>query len=143
LPELFEICLRINKKMENSILVIDDNKDIRENTAELLELAGYKTFMAENGRKGVELALQEKPSLIICDIMMPELDGYGVLYLIRKNPQTENIPLIFLTAKEGRNDLRKGLAMGADNYIPKPYEEMELLSAVDIGLKKVTSQHLA
>jgi CheY-like chemotaxis protein len=99
--------------------------------------------MAENGRKGVELALQEKPSLIICDIMMPELDGYGVLYLIRKNPQTENIPLIFLTAKEGRNDLRKGLAMGADNYIPKPYEEMELLSAVDIGLKKVTSQHLA
>jgi CheY-like chemotaxis protein len=143
LPELFEICLRINKKMENSILVIDDNKDIRENTAELLELAGYKTFMAENGRKGVELALQEKPSLIICDIMMPELDGYGVLYLIRKNPQTENIPLIFLTAKEGRNDLRKGLAMGADNYIPKPYEEMELLSAVDIGLKKVTSPHLA
>jgi CheY-like chemotaxis protein len=129
--------------MENSILVIDDNKDIRENTAELLELAGYKTFMAENGRKGVELALQEKPSLIICDIMMPELDGYGVLYLIRKNPQTENIPLIFLTAKEGRNDLRKGLAMGADNYIPKPYEEMELLSAVDIGLKKVSSQHLA
>jgi CheY-like chemotaxis protein len=129
--------------MENSILVIDDNKDIRENTAELLELAGYKTFMAENGRKGVELALQEKPSLIICDIMMPELDGYGVLYLIRKNPQTENIPLIFLTAKEGRNDLRKGLAMGADNYIPKPYEEMELFSAVDIGLKKVSSQHLA
>lgn len=143
MPEPFEICLRNNKKMENSILVIDDNKDIRENTAELLELAGYKTFMAENGRKGVELALQEKPSLIICDIMMPELDGYGVLYLIRKNPQTENIPLIFLTAKEGRNDLRKGLAMGADNYIPKPYEEMELLSAVDIGLKKVSSQHLA
>ena len=64
--------------MENSILVIDDNKDILENTAEILELAGYKTFMAENGRKGVELAMQEKPSLILCDIMMPELDGYEI-----------------------------------------------------------------
>lgn len=129
--------------MENSILVIDDNKDILENTAEILELAGYKTFMAENGRKGVELAMQEKPSLILCDIMMPELDGYDVLHLIRKNPQTENIPLIFLTAIGGRNDLRKGMAMGADDYIPKPYEEIELLSAVDIGLKKAAPQHLA
>ena len=107
-------------KMKNSILVIDDNKDIRENTAEFLELAGYKTFMAENGRKGVELALQEKPSLIICDIMMPELDGYGVLHLIRSNPQTENIPLIFLSAKSDRNESRKGMSMGADEYIPKP-----------------------
>jgi CheY-like chemotaxis protein len=128
--------------MENSILVIDDNKDILENTAEILELAGYKTFMAENGRKGVELAMQEKPSLILCDIMMPELDGYDVLHLIRKNPQTENIPLIFLTAIGGRNDLHKGMAMGADDYIPKPYEEIELLSAVDMGLKKV-ARHLA
>jgi CheY-like chemotaxis protein len=129
--------------MENSILVIDDNKDIRENTAEMLELAGYKTLMAENGRKGVELALQENPSLIICDIMMPELDGYGVLHLIRKNPQTENIPLIFLTAKGDRNDLRKGMALGADDYIPKPYEERELLNAVNTGLKKIALQHHA
>ncbi|HEY4966769.1 MAG TPA: response regulator, partial [Puia sp.] len=75
--------------MNASILVIDDNKDIRENTAEILDLAGYKTFAAENGKKGVEIALREKPSLIVCDIMMPELDGYGVLHLIRKNSETE------------------------------------------------------
>ena len=71
--------------MSASILVIEDNKDIRENTAEILDLAGYKTFVAENGKKGMEIALKENPSLIICDIMMPELDGYGVLHLIRKN----------------------------------------------------------
>jgi CheY-like chemotaxis protein len=75
-----------------SILVIDDNSDIRENTAEILDLAGYKTFTAENGKAGVEVALREKPDLIVCDIMMPELDGYGVLHLLKKNTQTENIP---------------------------------------------------
>ena len=85
--------------MDRKILVIDDNNDIRENTAEILELAGYKTITAENGKKGVELALSEKPALIICDIMMPELDGYGVLHLLRKNDETQNIPFIFLTAK--------------------------------------------
>ena len=79
----------------NSILVIDDNADIRENTAEILELAGYKTFTAENGKQGVEVALKEKPTVIVCDIMMPELDGYGVLHLLRKNTETQNIPFIF------------------------------------------------
>jgi len=121
--------------MENSILVIDDNADIRENTAEILELAGYKTFMAENGKKGVELARLEKPSLIICDIMMPGLDGYGVLSLIRKNPQTENIPVIFLSAKSLSKDFQKGVVTEADEYISKPYEEAELLHAVAMGLK--------
>ena len=85
-----------------TILIIDDHNDIRENTAEILALAGYKTFTAENGKRGVEMALAEKPDLIVCDIMMPELDGYGVLHLLRKNPETENIPLIFLTAKAER-----------------------------------------
>jgi DNA-binding response OmpR family regulator len=122
--------------MTNSILVIDDNKDIRENTAEILDLAGYKTFMAENGRSGVEIALKEKPSIIICDIMMPELDGYGVLHLLRKNPETQNIPFIFLTAKTERSDFRKGMEMGADDYITKPFEDIELLNAVEIRLKK-------
>jgi|SRR5450432_697591 CRP-like cAMP-binding protein/FixJ family two-component response regulator len=122
--------------MPASILVIDDNKDIRENTAEILDLAGYKTFMAENGKKGVELALKERPSIIICDIMMPELDGYGVLHLVRKNPETENTPFIFLTAKTERNDFRKGMEMGADDYITKPFEDIELLNAVEIRLKK-------
>lgn len=122
--------------MASTILVIDDNKDIRENTAEILELAGYLTLMAENGKKGMEIAVREKPSIIVCDIMMPELDGYGVLHLLRKNPETEHIPFIFLTAKTERNDLRKGMEMGADDYITKPFEDIELLNAVEIRLKK-------
>ena len=124
--------------MKATILVIDDNKDIRENTAEILDLAGYKTFMAENGKKGVEIALKENPSLIVCDIMMPELDGYGVLHLIRKNEGTEQIPFIFLTAKTERTDFRKGMEMGADDYITKPFEDIELLNAVEIRLKKAS-----
>ncbi len=71
-----------------SVLIIEDNNDIRENTAEILELAGYKTFTAENGKKGVDIASREKPAVIVCDIMMPELDGYGVLHLLRKNVET-------------------------------------------------------
>ena len=91
--------------MTNSILVIDDNKDIRENTAEILDLAGYKTFMAENGRSGVEIALKEKPSIIVCDIMMPELDGYGVLHLLRKNPETQTYPFHFSDSKNRKKRL--------------------------------------
>src|SRR6478609_1833847 len=119
-----------------SILVIEDNKDLRENTAEILDLAGYKTFTAENGKKGVDIAVKEKPDVIICDIMMPELDGYGVLHLLRKNPDTQAIPFIFLTAKTERSDFRKGMEMGADDYITKPFEDIELLSAVETRLKK-------
>ena len=119
-----------------SILVIDDNADIRENTAEILELAGYKVSTAENGKKGVELALKNKPDVIVCDIMMPELDGYGVLHLLRKNPESQNIPFIFLTAKTERSDLRKGMEMGADDYITKPFDDIELLNAVEARLKK-------
>src|SRR5450631_1817216 len=122
--------------MASTILVIDDNKDIRENTAEILELAGYTTMVAENGKKGVEIATSEKPSIIVCDIMMPELDGYGVLHLLRKNPETEHIPFIFLTAKTERTDFRKGMEMGADDYITKPFEDIELLNAVEIRIKK-------
>src|SRR5215203_3594957 len=122
--------------MEKTILVIDDNKDIRENTAEILELAGYKTFTAENGKKGVEAATKEKPDLIVCDIMMPELDGYGVLHLLRKNADTQKIPFIFLTAKTERSDFRKGMEMGADDYVTKPFEDIELLNAIDVRLKK-------
>jgi CRP-like cAMP-binding protein len=119
-----------------SVLVIDDNTDIRENTAEILELAGYKTFTAENGKKGVEIALKERPDVIICDIMMPELDGYGVLHLLRMKPETENIPFIFLTAKTERTDFRKGMEMGADDYVTKPFDELELLKAIEIRLRK-------
>lgn len=119
-----------------SVLVIDDNQNIRENTAEIMELAGYKTLTAENGKKGVELAMKEKPDVIICDIMMPELDGYGVLHLLRKNAETQHIPFIFLTAKTERSDFRKGMEMGADDFVTKPFEEIELLNAVEIRLKK-------
>jgi len=121
---------------QKTILIIDDHADIRENTAEILDLAGYKTCTAENGKKGMEQALREKPDLIICDIMMPELDGYGVLHLLRKNPETEDIPLIFLTAKAERTDMRKGMEMGADDYVTKPFEELELLNAIESRLQK-------
>lgn len=119
-----------------SILVIDDNADIRDNTAEILDLAGYKTFTAENGKKGVEVALKEKPDVIVCDIMMPELDGYGVLHLVRRNPDIQHIPFIFLTAKTERSDFRKGMGLGADDYITKPFEDIELLNAIEVRLKK-------
>ena len=119
-----------------SVLVIDDNPDIRENTAEILELAGYKTLTAENGKKGVEIALNEKPDVIVCDIMMPDLDGYGVLHLLKKNESTGQIPFVFLTAKTERSDFRKGMEMGADDYITKPFEDIELLNAIEVRLKK-------
>jgi len=118
------------------LLLIEDNNEIRENTAEILELAGYKVRTAENGKIGVELALQEKPDLIICDIMMPVLDGYGVLHLMNKNPGLTGIPLIFLTAKAERSDFRKGMEMGADDYITKPFSDIELLNAIESRLKK-------
>jgi CRP-like cAMP-binding protein/CheY-like chemotaxis protein len=126
------------------ILVIDDNTAIRENTAEILSLAGYKTYTAENGKIGVETALRELPDLIVCDIMMPELDGYGVLHLLKKNTPTEHIPFIFLTAKTERTDFRKGMEMGADDYITKPFDDLELLKAIEIRLKKmeiITAQY--
>lgn len=122
--------------MAKTILVIDDNNDLRENTAEILELAGYKTLTAENGKRGVEVATKEKPDVIVCDIMMPELDGYGVLHLLRKNPDTQNIPFIFLTAKTERSDFRKGMEMGADDYVTKPFEDIELLNAIEVRMKK-------
>ncbi len=118
------------------ILVIDDNHDIRDNTGEILELSGYKVFTAENGKKGVDIAIKEKPDVIVCDIMMPELDGYGVLHLVRKNPDMQDTPFIFLTAKTERSDQRKGMEMGADDYITKPFEDIELLNAVETRLKK-------
>ena len=118
------------------LLVIDDHDDIRENIAEILGLAGYEVFTAENGKRGVETALKENPELVICDIMMPELDGYGVLHLLRKNEATVNTLFIFLTAKTERTDFRKGMEMGADDYITKPFDDIELLNAIEIRLKK-------
>ena len=118
------------------ILLIEDNKDVRENTAEILELANYTVTQAENGKQGVEFAQKNRPDLIICDIMMPVLDGYGVIHLLNKNPVTASIPFIFLTAKSERLDFRKGMEMGADDYITKPFDDIELLKAVESRIYK-------
>jgi CRP-like cAMP-binding protein/CheY-like chemotaxis protein len=119
-----------------TILLIEDNADVRENTAEILELASYKVLQAENGKIGVEMAQKNIPDLIICDIMMPVLDGYGVIHLLNKSADTASIPFIFLTAKSERLDYRKGMEMGADDYITKPFDDVELLRAVESRLKK-------
>ena len=120
----------------NKILLIEDNLEMRENTTEILELANYDVISCENGKQGVDLAKKELPDLIICDVMMPELDGYGVLYLLSKDPKTAVIPFIFLTAKSEKGDFRKGMQLGADDYLTKPYEEMDLLNAIESRLKK-------
>ena len=118
------------------ILLIEDNPDVRENTAEILTLANYHVVVAENGKIGVELVLQEKPDIIICDIMMPGLDGYGVLHILSQKPETANIPFIFLTAKTEKTDVRKGMNLGADDYLTKPFDDTELLNAIETRLKR-------
>lgn len=118
------------------ILLIEDNTEIRENTAEILELAGYTVATAPNGKIGVDLATKEIPDMIICDIMMPELDGYGVLHILSRKPATAAIPFIFLTAKTEKADIRKGMTLGADDYLTKPFDDTELLNAVEARFKK-------
>jgi CRP-like cAMP-binding protein len=119
------------------ILLIEDNAEVRENTSEILQLANYQVYTAENGKIGVELAQQIRPDLIICDIMMPELDGYGVLHILSKKPETASIPFIFLTAKTEKTDIRKGMSLGADDYLTKPFDDSDLLNAVESRLNRV------
>jgi CRP-like cAMP-binding protein len=133
-----------------TVLIIEDNDDIREGTTEILEMAGFKVFEAVDGKLGVDQALKHKPNIILCDIMMPNLDGYGVLFLLGKHPETANIPFIFLTAKAERADMRKAMEMGADDYLTKPFDDVELLNAIETRLKKKdqhgeirTNQHLS
>ncbi|WP_420318548.1 response regulator [Ekhidna sp.] len=121
---------------KHRILVIEDQEDVRENIVELLELSNYQVESAPNGKEGIKKALESPPDLILCDIMMPEMDGYEVLYLLTKNPSTASLPFIFLTAKAEKSDFRKGMNMGADDYITKPFEEMELLGAIERRLEK-------
>jgi DNA-binding response OmpR family regulator len=118
------------------ILLIEDNDDIRNNTAEILSLSGYEVIAADNGKAGIEKAIEHIPDLIICDIMMPLLDGYGVLHAINKNEAIKNVPFIFLTARAERSDFRKGMELGADDYLTKPFDGTELLNAVDSRLRK-------
>ena len=118
------------------ILVIEDTLEVRENLCEILELDGFESIAAANGKEGVQLAISEQPDLIICDIMMPELDGFGVLSILSKNKNTTHIPFIFLTAKSDVRDLRKGMGLGADDYITKPFEDADLFEAIEVRLKK-------
>jgi DNA-binding response OmpR family regulator len=119
-----------------TILLIEDDADVRDNTAEILELAHYRVLKAENGKVGVDLARKERPDLVLCDIMMPQLDGYGVLHMLGRSPETAEVPFIFLTAKAERTDVRKGMELGADDYLTKPFEESELLNAIEGRLKR-------
>lgn len=118
------------------ILIIEDNNDVRENLKEILELSNYEVAEAINGKAGVEQAFAELPDMILCDIMMPELDGYGVLHILSRDRRTADIPFIFLSAKAERDDFRKGMSLGADDYITKPFDDMALLATIEGRLKK-------
>jgi CheY-like chemotaxis protein len=125
-----------------TVLLIDDNREVRETTQEILELADYIVTTAENGKEGVGIAKANAPDIIICDIMMPELDGYGVLQILSRNPATSTIPFIFLTAKADKTDFRKGMNLGADDYLTKPFEELELIQTIEARLAKSQSLKL-
>ena len=118
------------------ILIIEDNADVRENLAEILELSNYQTITAENGKIGVDKALRELPDLILCDVMMPELDGFGVLHILGRNHKTADIPFVFLTAKSEKEDFRRGMSLGADDYIVKPFDDEQLMQTIEARLRK-------
>ena len=120
------------------VLLIEDDRVLRDNTAELLELAKYKVLAASNGKKGIVSARQFRPDVIVCDIMMPEMDGYRVLETLATDPDMCQIPFIFLSAKTERKDVRKGMELGADDYITKPFEEEELLGAIESRLARAS-----
>ncbi|MDX1362880.1 MAG: response regulator [Arenibacter latericius] len=120
-----------------TILLIEDDKALRENTEELLMLADYSVITAYNGRVGITMAKEHLPDIVVCDIMMPEIDGYGVLQELSTDENTKQIPFIFLSAKTENKEIRKGMAMGADDYLTKPFEEEDLINAIESRLAKV------
>lgn len=122
----------------HTILVIEDNQEMAENIVDILELGNYHVLSALNGKIGVAKAQKHLPDLVVCDVMMPELDGYGVLHILSKDPATANIPLIFLTAKADRSDFKTGINLGADDYITKPFDGSVLLKVIETRLKKRT-----
>lgn len=123
----------------SKILVIEDEESVRDNLLDLLEAENFKTVTAANGKIGLEMAMSEYPDLIICDMMMPELDGYGVLKALRQEPLMSTIPFIFLTANAAKSDFREGMNMGADDYLTKPFTRAELLSAILNKLEKYSN----
>ena len=118
------------------ILVIEDEPEMRRNITTILRLEGFQPIAAENGRVGAEIATKEKPDLVLCDVMMPELDGYGVIKALHNDPATMNIPFIFLTAKGERTDIRSGMNLGADDYLTKPIDKADLLRAIKTRLSR-------
>ncbi|MBD0394142.1 MAG: response regulator [Microcoleus sp. C1-bin4] len=118
------------------ILVIEDEESIRENILDLLEAENFEGIGAINGKVGIKLASEQIPDLILCDMMMPEVDGHGVLKALRSEPLTATIPFIFLTAKADKSDIRTGMELGADDYITKPCTPQELLKAIAIRIEK-------
>jgi DNA-binding response OmpR family regulator len=120
----------------HKVLLIEDDTAVRENTAELIELSGYEVITAPNGKIGVSTAKNTLPDIIICDIMMPEMDGYGVIKELSSDLSTKHIPFIFLSAKTEHKDIRKGMDLGADDYLTKPFEEQDLFSAIESRLAK-------
>lgn len=124
----------------NKILVIEDEPEMRRNLLTVLRLENYQPLGAENGRVGLEVVARERPDLILCDVMMPELDGHGVLQALRADAATAAIPFIFLTAKGEKTDLRNGMNLGADDYLTKPVACADLLQAVATRLRRAEEQ---
>lgn len=122
------------------ILVIEDDHNSRGAIIECLQLEGYETISAKDGLAGLQLAQKELPDLIICDIMMPKLDGYQLLQSLRKSPVAGSIPFIFLTAKSAKKSIRQGMELGADDYLTKPYSPNELINTVETQLKKQSTR---
>ena len=118
------------------ILLIEDNDDIRDNTAEILELSNYEVIVAENGKVGVAKAIEHEPDLIICDIMMPEIGGYELLRLLKQNSTTANIPFIFASASVERKEIQVGKDLGANGYLCKPFSQEELVKELERWLGK-------
>ena len=122
------------------ILVIEDEPEMRRNITTLLRFYDYEAIAAENGRVGVEAARREIPDLILCDVMMPELDGYGVLQALQTERALARIPFIFLTAKGEKDDLRSGMNLGADDYLTKPVANADLVKAIEARLRRSEQQ---
>ena len=122
------------------ILIIEDEPEMRRNITALLGYYDYQPIAAENGRAGVAAARREKPDLILCDVMMPELDGYGVLQALQTDAGLAQIPFIFLTAKGEKDDLRSGMNLGADDYLTKPVANADLVRAIEARLRRSEQQ---
>ena len=119
--------------------MIDDDENFREDVSEILQLSNYSTLTATDGKTGIEKALKEKPDLILCDVSMPHMDGFSVLHILSRHPDTVSIPFIFMTGKNELSDIRKGMGMGADDYLVKPFDETDLLNSIEMRISKTNA----